>query len=216
MNSKTLSSWMLIVAPVLFVLMLFVVWPAVIGEGKTAAEDVTNLRENRTAVSILLIVGTIIFASMSIGYTLLSWARADGSTREGTLASIASIIFVGITTMVFIMMGTTFPVIGTPAEKMIGDRLIEAQWVMVLSDSMFPSIMLAWAFGNVVLGSALLLENKINKIASGFLLAVGILMVIMHLLAGVEDKPAVMFMVPMLLSAISPIVLGIFNLRSES
>ena len=92
MNSKTLSSWMLIVAPVLFVLMLFVVWPAVIGEGKTAAEDVTNLRENRTAVSILLIVGTIIFASMSIGYTLLSWARADGSTREGTLASIASII----------------------------------------------------------------------------------------------------------------------------
>ncbi|PKB59933.1 MAG: hypothetical protein BZY65_02580, partial [SAR202 cluster bacterium Ae2-Chloro-G2] len=186
------------------------------GEGKTAAEDVTNLRENRTAVSILLIVGTVIFASMSIGYTLLSWARADGSTREGTLASIASIIFVGITTMVFIMMGTTFPVIGTATEKMIGDRLIEAQWVMVLSDSMFPSIMLAWAFGNVVLGSALLLENKINKIASGFLLAVGILMVIMHLLAGIDDKPAVMFMVPMLLSAISPIVLGIFNLRSES
>ena len=118
--------------------------------------------------------------------------------------------------MVFIMMGTTFPVIGPSTEKMIGDRLIEAQWVMVLSDSMFPSIMLAWAFGNVVLGSALLLENKINKIASGFLLAVGILMVIMHLLAGIDDKPAVMFMVPMLLSAISPIVLGIFNLRSES
>ena len=215
MNSKTVGSWMLIVAPVLFVLMMFV-WPAVIGEGKTAAEDVTNLRENRTAASILLIVGTIIFASMSIGYTLLSWARADGSTREGTLASIASIIFVGITTMVFIMMGTMFPVIGTSTEKMIGDRLIEAQWVMVLSDSMFPSIMLAWAFGNVVLGSALLLENKINKIASGFLLAVGILMVIMHLLAGVEDKTEVMFMVPMLLSALSPIVLGIFNLRSES
>ena len=169
MNSKTLSSWMLIVAPVLFILMLFVVWPAVIGEGKTAAEDVTNLRENRTAVSILLIVGTIIFASMSIGYTLLSWARADGSTREGTLASIASIIFVVITSMVFIMMGTTFPVIGTATEKMIGDRLIEAQWVMVLSDSMFPSIMLAWAFGNVVLGSAILLENKNNKKAAGFL-----------------------------------------------
>ena len=168
MNSKTVGSWMLIIAPVLFILMLFFIWPAVVGDGENAAEDVTNLRENRTAVSILLIVGTIIFASMSIGYTLLSWARADGSTREGTLASIASIIFVGITTMVFIMMGTTFPVIGTATEKMIGDRLIEAQWVMVLSDSMFPSIMLAWAFGNVVLGSALLLENKINMQITDF------------------------------------------------
>lgn len=216
MNSKTLSSWMLIVAPVLFALMLFLVFPAVIGDGKNAGEDVTNLRDNRTAASILLMIGAIIFASMSIGYTLLAWARADGSTTSGTLASIAAMIFVGITTIVFIMMGSQYPIIGTDAEKMIGERLVEAEWIMVIGDSMAPSIFLAWALGNVVLGAALIIENKIHRIASWLLLGAGILLVIMHLLAGIDDKPGIMFMVPFLLTPISAIVLGIFNLKSES
>ena len=120
---------MLVVTPVLFALMLFLVFPAVIGDGKNAGEDVTNLRDNRTAASILLMIGAIIFASMSIGYTLLAWARADGSTTSGTLASIAAMIFVGITTIVFIMMRSQYPIIGTDAEKMIGERLVEADWV---------------------------------------------------------------------------------------
>ena len=44
----------------------------------------------------------------------------------------------------------------------------------------------------------------------------GILMVIMFLLIGIDDLPGVIWIVPMLLSVISAVVLGIFNLRSES
>ena len=43
MNSKTLSSWMLMAGPIVFVVLIIGVWGAVIGEGETAAENVANL-----------------------------------------------------------------------------------------------------------------------------------------------------------------------------
>ena len=141
----------------------------------------------------------------------MAWSRADGSTTEGTLASIAAMIFVGMTTIIFIALGTTYPIIGEG-----GENLVEAEWIWAVSDSMFAAVFLAWTLGNVVLGAALLIENKINRIASGLVLLAGILMVIMFLLIGIDDLPGVIWIVPMLLSVISAVVLGIFNLRSES
>ena len=211
MNSKTVSSWMLIVAPILFVLIVFIAWPAVIGEGETAAESVALVLDKPTLSGIFTLIGTIVFGSLAIGYTLLAWSRADGSTTEGTLASIAAVIFVGMTTIIFIALGTTYPIIGEG-----GENLVEAEWIWAVSDSMFAAVFLAWTLGNVVLGAALLIENKINRIASGLVLLAGILMFILHLLVGIGDSLEVIWIVPMLLTVISAVVLGIFNLRSES
>ena len=211
MNSKTLSGWMLIVAPVLFFLVLFIGFDAVIGDGANAAEDVANLLDNPTVSSIFTLIATIVVASLSIGFALLSWSKADGSTAAGTLASIAAMIFVGMVAITFVGLGPTYPIIGEGAE-----RLQEAEWIMAVSDSIFAALFLAWTAGNVVLGVALLIENKINQIASGLLLLAGILMVILHLLAGIDDLPEIVWIVPFLLAIISAVVLGIFHLRSES
>ena len=212
MNSKTVSSWILIVAPILFILIVFIAWPAVIGEGETAAESVALVLDKPTLSGIFTLIGTIVFGSLAVGYTLLAWSRADGSTTEGTLASIAAMIFVGMTTIIFIALGTTYPIIGEG-----GENLVEAEWIWAVSDSMFAAVFLAWTLGNVVLGAALLIENKINRIASGLVLFAGILMVILHLLSGIGDSLGeVIWIVPMLLTIISAVVLGIFNLRSES
>ena len=211
MNSKTVSSWMLIVAPILFVLVLFVAWPAVIGEGETSAESVALMLDNPTLAGIFTMIGTIVFGSLALGYALLAWSRADGSTTEGTLASLAAMIFVGMATMIFIGLGTTYPIIGEGAEN-----LEEAEWIFAVGDSMFAAVFLAWTLGNVVLGAALLIENKINRIASGLVLLAGILMVILHLLVGIGDSLEVIWIVPFFLTQISAVVLGIFNLRSES
>ena len=212
MNSKTVSSWMLIVAPILFILIVFIAWPAVIGEGETAAESVALVLDKPTLSGIFTLIGTIVFGSLAVGYTLLAWSRADGSTTEGTLASIAAMIFVGMTTIIFIGLGTTYPIIGEGA-----DNLVEAEWIFAVGESMFAAVFLAWTLGNVVLGAALLIENKINRIASGLVLFAGILMVILHLLSGIGDSLGeVIWIVPMLLTIISAVVLGIFNLRSES
>ena len=212
MNSKTVSSWMLIVAPILFILIVFIAWPAVIGEGETAAESVALVLDKPTLSGIFTMIGTIVFGSLAVGYTLLAWSRADGSTTEGTLASIAAMIFVGMTTIIFIGLGTTYPIIGEGA-----DNLVEAEWIFAVGESMFAAVFLAWTLGNVVLGAALLIENKINRIASGLVLFAGILMVILHLLSGIGDSLGeVIWIVPMLLTIISAVVLGIFNLRSES
>ena len=48
MNSKTLSSWMLMAGPIVFVVFIIGVWGAVIGEGATAAENVANLIDKPT------------------------------------------------------------------------------------------------------------------------------------------------------------------------
>ena len=211
MNSKTLSSWMLIVAPVLFFLVFFIGWDVLVGSSENTSEEVANILEKRAIVGIFGIVGTIILASMTTGFALLAWSKADGSTAEGTLASIAAMIFVGMTTIVFLSMGMGYPVIGEGAEN-----LIEAEWIWAVSDSMFAGLFLAWTAGNIVLGVALLIENKINQIASGLLLLSGILMLILHLLVGIDDLPGIIWIVPFILAIISAIVLGIFHLRSES
>ena len=211
MNSKTLSSWKLIVAPVLFFLVFFIGWDVLVGSSENTSEEVANILEKRAIVGIFGIVGTIILASMTTGFALLAWSKADGSTAEGTLASIAAMIFVGMTTIVFLSMGMGYPVIGEGAEN-----LIEAEWIWAVSDSMFAGLFLAWTAGNIVLGVALLIENKINQIASGLLLLTGILMLIMHLLVGIGDLLEIIWIVPFLLAIISAVVLGIFHLRSES
>ena len=211
MNSKTLSSWMLIIAPVLFFLIFFIGWEAAVGDGETTAEDVANVLAKPTIVSIFTILGTIILGSMTTGFALLAWSKADGSTAEGTLSSIAAMIFVGMTAIVLLTMGMTYPVIGEGEEK-----LVEAEWIWTVSDSMFAGLFLAWSIGNVVLGAALLIEKKINQIASGLLLLTGILMLIMHLLVGIGDLLEIIWIVPFLLAIISAVVLGIFHLRSES
>ena len=67
-----------------------------------------------------------------------------------------------------------------------------------------------------MLGVAILIENKINQIASGLLLLTGIVMALSHLLVGIDDMPEFIWIIPFVLAIISAVVLGIFNLRSES
>ena len=165
MNSKTLSGWMLTAAPILFFLIIFIAWPAIIGEADTAAEEVKLMLDKPLLTSIFTLLGVLVFGSMSIGFTLLAWSRADGATTEGTLASIAAVIFVGLTAMIIVGLGLTYPILGEGEEN-----LAEAETLMVVSNSMFAAVFLAWTLGNIILGAALLIENKINRIASGLLL----------------------------------------------
>ena len=181
------------------------------GSSENTAEELANILEKRTIVGIFSVVGTIVLASLTTGFALLAWSKADGSTAEGTLASIAAMIFVGMTAIVFLFFGMGFPVIGEGAEN-----LVEAEWIWVVSDSMFAALFLAWTAGNIVLGVALLIENKINQIASGLLLLTGIVMALLHLLVGIDDMPEFIWIIPFVLAIISAVVLGIFNLRSES
>lgn len=210
MNSKTLSSWMLIIAPILFVLILFIAWPAIIGEADTTAENVALMLDKPLLTSIFTLLGVIIFGSMSVAFTLLAWSRADGETTVGTLSSIAAVIFVGVTSIIFIGLGLTYPILAEGA-----DNLPQAEMLMAVSDSMFAAVMIAWTLGNIILGAALLIENKINRIASGLLLLSGILLFVMHILVGSDISLEVIWIIPFLSAPVSALVLGIFSLRSE-
>ena len=91
MNSKTLSSCLLMLGPIMFILTGFILWEILIGEGETVKESVALLNENTTVSSLVLAIGSISFISVFVGFALLAWGRAEGSTTSGALASVASL-----------------------------------------------------------------------------------------------------------------------------
>ena len=211
MNSKTLSSWMLMAGPIVFVVLIIGVWGAVIGEGETAAENVANLIDKPTLASILVMIGSIAYVSIFIGYALIAWSRADGSTTAGTLASVASLIFVGIAAISMGFTGAHFGIIGGGEED-----AVESAWVMAVIDNGLSS-MWFYALGNIILGAALFIEKKINNIGSLLLIIWGVLVVLMHFTVEIEDFPKLIgFIIFMGMMVVVPIVVGFFNLKSES
>ena len=211
MNSKTLSSWMLMAGPIVFFVVIIGVWGAVIGEGETAAENVANIIDKPTLASILVMIGSIGFVSIFVGYALTAWSRADGSTTAGTLASVASLIFVGIAAISMGFTGAHFGVIGGGEED-----AVESAWVMAVIDNGLSSTFWFWALGNIILGAALFIEKKINNIGSLLLILWGVLIVLMHFTVEIEDFPRVIGMIIFLGMMVVTIVFGFFNLKSES
>jgi len=209
MNPKSLSSWMLIASPILFFVVFIIGWDVVIGSSETASEELANIMTQQTTVAIFAVLGTAIMISMAAGPALLAWSKVNGSTLEGNLAFIATMLFGAMSTIALLSMGMGFPVIGGDTESML-----EAEWIWSVSDSMFAGLFLAWTFGNVLLGASLWIENKINKIASGILLLAGILMLIMHLLIGVA--PEDVGFIPFIFALVATVIVGVFNLRSEA
>ena len=211
MNSKTLSSWMLMAGPIVFFVVIIGVWGAVIGEGETAAENVANIIDKPTLASILVMIGSIAYVSIFIGYALVAWSRADGSTTAGTLASVASLIFVGIAAISMGFTGAHFGVIGGGEED-----AVESAWVMAVIDNGLSSTFWFWALGNIILGAALFIEKKINNIGSLLLILWGVLIVLMHFTVEIEDFPRVIGMIIFMGMMVVTIVFGFFNLKSES
>ena len=202
---------MLMAGPIVFVVFIIGVWGAVIGEGETAAENVANLIDKPTLASILVMIGSIAYVSIFIGYALIAWSRADGSTTAGTLASVASLIFVGIAAISMGFTGAHFGVIGGGEED-----AVESAWVMAVIDNGLSSTFWFWALGNIILGAALFIEKKINNIGSLLLILWGVLIVLMHFTVEIEDFPRVIGMIIFMGMMVVTIVFGFFNLKSES
>ncbi|MCH2307638.1 MAG: hypothetical protein MK359_05000 [SAR202 cluster bacterium] len=210
MNSKTLSSWLLMVGPIMFVLVGFILWEILIGEGETTKENVALLLENKTISSLVLTLGSLSFISIFVGYGLVAWGRAEGSTTSGTLASVASLIFVGIIAVAMAGTGSNWAIIGGGEQN-----LVESEWILATSDALFPAVFWFWSLGNIILGAALFIENKISRIASVFLIVVGAILLLLNLLDGSEsDILDGVWMIGFFGTLISGIVLGFFNLKS--
>tara|TARA_B100000949_G_scaffold230548_1_gene241225 strand:+ start:4164 stop:4790 length:627 start_codon:yes stop_codon:yes gene_type:complete len=197
--------------PIVFFVVIIGVWGAVIGEGETAAENVANIIDKPTLASILVMIGSIAYVSIFVGYALTAWSRADGSTTAGTLASVASLIFVGIAAISMGFTGAHFGVIGGGEED-----AVESAWVMAVIDNGLSSTFWFWALGNIILGAALFIEKKINNIGPLLLILWGVLIVLMHFTVEIEDFPRVIGMIIFMGMMVVTIVFGFFNLKSES
>ena len=111
-----------------------------------------------------------------------------------------------------ILTGTLFGIIGGGTEN-----ALISETIVVVSNGMFPARFWFWAIGLITLGISLYLDQKMNSILVGLLTLWGFLMVIMHLLVGVEEEivEPIGFVIFIGLQIIT-IIFGFFNLRSES
>ena len=210
MTSKTFTGWTLIAAPIMFFLVFFIGWSLVIGDAPTAADEVVGLLEKPFLSSIIVMMASILLPATFVSYSLLAWSRADGSTTVGTLSSIASIVFIAIAAIVMVASGSSFAVLAESSEN-----TKEAEWIVAVTNGFYPAIFWFWGLGNIILCTALLIEKKINTIASGLLILSGALMAIVHFLFGFDELQEILFMVPFAAVQIATVVLGIFTLRSD-
>ena len=92
---------------------------------------------------------------------------------------------------------------------------VESAWVMAVIDNGLSS-MWFYALGNIILGAALFIEKKINKIGSLLLIIWGVLVVLMHFTVEIEDFPRIIGFIIFIGIMVVTIVFGFFNLKSES
>ena len=215
MSSKSLSSWFLMAGPIGFFVIIMILWPMVIGSqgGEvSAAEEVADMIANQTLSSIFVMLGSLFFVSIFAGYSMIAWEQSRVPGSSGALASVSSVVFIGITTIAMILTGTLFGIIGGGSEN-----ALISETIVVVSNGMFRAIFWFWSIGLITLGISLYLDQKMNSILVGLLTLWGVLMVIMHLLVGVEEEivEPIGFVVFIGLQLIT-ITFGFFNLKSES
>ena len=210
MNTKTLTSWLLIVGPILMFGMFAFLWPALIGEGETAASDVAELMDNPQLSLIMTAIGTLIFVGTISGLALLSWSKAPESGAVGALGSLSSIVFVGVAAVGIAAMGSNFGVIEEGAENVAGAEMIS----QVAGWGLFNGLFWFWSIGNILLGATLVVEKKLNNIVSWLFLLVGVLMVLTQIVeADLGDIVEIVIWISMTLVTVA---VGYFNLKSDS
>lgn len=210
MNSKTLTGWLLIAGPILMFALFAFVWDALIGSGETAASDVAELTDNPQLSLIMAALGSVIMVGTLSGLALLAWSKASESGAVGALGSLSSVLFVGITAIAIAATGSTFGIIEEGAENVAGAEMIS----QVSNWGLFPAIFWFWGVGNIILGAALVVEKKLNKIVSWLLLVLGVLMALLQIVD--VDVADIAGLVIFLGVVVVTIAVGYFTLKSDS
>ena len=143
MNSKTLTSWLLMIGPILMFALFALIWPAIIGEGETAASDVAELMDNPQLSLIMVALGSLIFVGTISGLALLAWSKAPESGAVGALGSLSSVVFVGVAAVGIAALGSSFGVIEEGADNAAGAEIIS----QVAGWGLFSGLFWFWSIG---------------------------------------------------------------------
>ena len=173
MSTKTLTGWLLVLGPILTFLIIGVLYAALIGDGDAGPDSVEDLMKNKQLSLIVTSLGSVVFVGSFIGMALLAKSMNSGDTAGSAYATVAGVIFVGITAAGLIASGMNFAIMSI-AETDTGTAAI----VDIVADGIFSSIFFYWGIGNILLGTAVLIQKRLHLVVGWLLVIFGILPVL--------------------------------------
>lgn len=174
MSTKTLTGWLLVLGPILTFLIIGVLYAALIGDGDAGPDSVEELMKNKQLSLIVTSLGSVVFVGSFIGMALLAKAMNSGDKAGSAYAAVAGVIFVGITAAGLIASGMNFAIMSI-AETDTGTAAI----VDIVADGIFSSIFFYWGIGNILLGTAVLIQKRLHLVVGWLLVIFGILPVLL-------------------------------------
>mgnify|MGYP001344089839 CR=1 FL=1 len=209
MSSKNLSGWLLIAGPILTFVVIGILWSILIGDGETSAESVKEMVENLQLSKILVAVGSLAFVSTFIGLAMLAWSMHGEEQPGSAYASVAGIIFVGITAIGMAATGMNYGIMDAAAKNLTEAIQIDA----VSNNGLFPGLFWFWGIGNVVLGTAIVIQKNLHEILGWVFVVIGILMSLLTIV-DVDVNDGVGFGIWIVLSLIT-VAAGVLTLRGN-
>ena len=173
MSTKTLTGWLLVLGPILTFLIIGVLYAALIGDGDAGPDSVEELMKNKQLSLIVTSLGSVVFVGSFIGMALLAKSMNSGDKAGSAYATVAGVIFVGITAAGLIASGMNFAIMSI-AETDTGTAAI----VDIVADGIFSSIFFYWGIGNILLGTAVLIQKRLHLVVGWLLVIFGILPVL--------------------------------------
>ena len=208
MSTKTLTGWLLVLGPILTFLIIGVLYAALIGDGDAGPDSVEELMKNKQLSLIVTSLGSVVFVGSFIGMALLAKSMNSGDTAGSAYATVAGVIFVGITAAGLIASGMNFAIMSI-AETDTGTAAI----VDIVADGIFSSIFFYWGIGNILLGTAVLIQKRLHLVLGWLFVIFGILPVLITVI-DVDISNNVGFVIWIGISLVSTAA-GVFVLKGK-
>ena len=209
MSSKNLSGWLMIAGPILTFVVIGILWSVLIGDGETSKESVNEMAENRQLSMILVAVGSLAFVSSFVGLAMLSWSMQRKEESGSAYATVAGIIFVGITAIAMAATGMNYGIMEAATENMAEAITIDG----VSNMGLFPALFWFWGIGNIVLGAAIVIQKNLHEILGWVFIVLGLLMSLLTIV-DVDLNDGVGFVIWIVLS-LTTVAAGVLNLRGN-
>ena len=189
-------------------LIIGVLYAALIGDGDAGPDSVEELMKNKQLSLIVTSLGSVVFVGSFIGMALLAKSMNSGDNAGSAYATVSGVIFVGITAAGLIASGMNFAIMSI-AETDTGTAAI----VDIVADGIFSSIFFYWGIGNILLGTAVLIQKRLHLVLGWLFVIFGILPVLITVI-DVDISNNVGFVIWIGISLVSTAA-GVFVLKGK-
>lgn len=210
MTTKNLTGWLLTLGPILTFMIAGLLWQALLS-GDAGQEQVASLMKNTQLSLIITSAGSVMFVATFIGLALLANSMNGGDQAGSAYAVVAGVIFVGLTAIGILSSGMN-PATIEIASKGV-NALPTAAIVDIVADGMFAPIFFYWGIGNILIGTAVVIQNRLHIVIGWLFVVVGIIPVLGTIVD--VDIPDAVGMLVWIAIALTTAAAGVLTLKEK-